>query len=227
MTALPAGIAFAIIFVVGRSRCVSSGSRSRPCSVQARTLEILQCLGLAETLVSRGRRTARLRIHVDRDAEVEIRLAEVYATDTRFPYILFVSQAETEAVLIDHLRSTGVTIERGIELTTARIGPDRVTCVLRHPDGRDEHVETKYLLGCDGAHSTVRKLSGIPFEGDAYPQDFLLGDVEIDGPLLGVKDAAQYLIRPAGHIAYRCAGCDLRGVADYLARWFPPAQERR
>lgn len=41
----------------------------------------------------------------------------------------------------------------------------------------------RYLAGCDGAHSTVRKETGIPFEGGAYPQTFALGDVEVDGPM--------------------------------------------
>jgi hypothetical protein len=38
---------------------------------------------------------------------------------------------------------------------------------------------------------------------------------------LGVNGAAQYLVRPDGHIGYRCAGSDLSGVSAYLARWFP------
>src|SRR5262249_32412444 len=41
----------------------------------------------------------------------------------------------------------------------------------------------RFLVGCDGAHSSVRKASGIAFEGGSYPQDFALGDVEADGPL--------------------------------------------
>ncbi len=42
-------------------------------------------------------------------------------------------------------------------------------------------MRVRYLAGCDGAHSTVRRRAGIPFEGDAYLQDFMLGDVEVDG----------------------------------------------
>jgi hypothetical protein len=38
---------------------------------------------------------------------------------------------------------------------------------------------------------------------------------------LGVTDAAQYLVRPDGHVAYRCAGRDLAGIAAYLDGWFP------
>lgn len=185
------GVRFRII-----DRLVDRGRESRALAVQARSLEIFQSLGIAEALVSRGRETARLMIHIDAQAPVEIRLGEVKAADTRFPFILFVSQAETEAVLLDYLRSAAVTIERGVELTTAQAGPQHVTCVLRHPDGRNEQLDAKYVLGCDGAHSTVRKLAGIPFEGDTYPQDFLLGDVEVDGPL--ERDAIHSFPRGGG-----------------------------
>jgi hypothetical protein len=40
--------------------------------------------------------------------------------------------------------------------------------------------------------------------------------------MLGVDSTAQYLIRPDGHIAFRCAGTDLASVGDYLRRWFAP-----
>ncbi len=156
---------------------------SRALGVQARSLEVLQSLGLGEALVRRGNPSARLALHLGGDRTAEARLGDFGATDTRFPFILFVSQAETESLLGDHLASAGVTIERGVEL--ADIAPDRhqVRCMLRHRDGREEHLRARYVVGCDGAHSTVRKLAGIPFEGDAYLQDFLLGDIEVDGPL--------------------------------------------
>jgi 2-polyprenyl-6-methoxyphenol hydroxylase-like FAD-dependent oxidoreductase len=172
------GIRFRIV-----DRALDQARESRALAVQARTLEILQSLGLAQALVARGNPSARLTIHLEGGAGAEVDLGRFAATDTRFPYILFVSQAETEAVLGEHLGSTGVAIERGVELREAIAGPDGVDCVLTHRDGQDEHLRPAYLAGCDGAHSTVRKCAGIPFEGDAYLQEFMLGDVEIDGPI--------------------------------------------
>lgn len=172
------GIRFRIV-----DRALDRARESRALAVQARTLEILQSLGLAQSLVARGNPSARLTIHLEGGAGAEVDLGRFAATDTRFPYILFVSQAQTEAVLGEHLGSAGVAIERGVELWEAISGPDGVDCVLRHRDGRDEHLRAAYLAGCDGAHSTVRKCAGIAFEGDAYLQEFMLGDVEIDGPI--------------------------------------------
>ena len=157
--------------------------QSRALGVQARSLEILDALGLADELVSRGNPAVRVVLHLDRGRTTEVRVDDIGIAGTRFPFILVVSQAETEAVLTEHLESAGVRIERGVELVAFEMGAEDVTCTLRHDDGRVEHVRALYLAGCDGAHSVVRKGAGIPFEGGPYRQSFVLGDVEADGPL--------------------------------------------
>ncbi|HET9464328.1 MAG TPA: FAD-dependent monooxygenase [Gemmatimonadales bacterium] len=172
------GVRFRVI-----DRAVDRVHESRALGVQARSLEVLQSLGLGEELVRRGNPSARLVLHLDHGHTAEARLGDFGVPDTRFAFILFVSQAETEAVLGGYLAAAGVTIERGVELLDATPEPDSVRCLLRHGDGLEEEVRARYLAGCDGAHSTVRKAAGIPFEGDAYLQDFMLGDVEVDGPI--------------------------------------------
>ena len=157
---------------------------SRALAVQPRSLELLQSIGLGERLAARGRTTTRLVLHLDRATPATIDLGDIDRADTRFPYILLVSQADTEAVMADHLESCGITIERRVELVAFQQNPNGLTCALRHEDGRDESIRVRYLAGCDGAHSTVRKAANIPFEGGAYLQNFALGDVEADGPLV-------------------------------------------
>jgi 2-polyprenyl-6-methoxyphenol hydroxylase-like FAD-dependent oxidoreductase len=156
---------------------------SRALAVQARTIELLQMLGIGERLVARGNTSTRLKLHLEGQAVAAVTLGDIGAVDTRFPFILFVSQAETEAVLNDYLDGCGVLIERGHELVSFEREDDGLQCTLEYPDGQQERVHTRFLVGCDGAHSVVRKQSGIAFEGGAYPQNFALGDVEADGPL--------------------------------------------
>lgn len=156
---------------------------SRALAVQARSLEVLQALGLGETLVTRGNPGVRLSIHFEGAKAVTVGLADFGPADTRFPFILFVSQTQTEAVLGDHLAAMGVTVERGHELVRLTPGSDEVCCVIRDRQGQEKQVRTRYVVGCDGAHSTVRKEAGIQFQGAAYLQDFVLGDVEVDGAL--------------------------------------------
>jgi 2-polyprenyl-6-methoxyphenol hydroxylase-like FAD-dependent oxidoreductase len=133
--------------------------------------------------VALGRTSARLVIHFGARPVAAVQLGEIGATDTRFPFILFVSQAETERLLSAHLASNGVEIERGTDLVEFTPTEDSIDCVLRHSNGNEELVRTSYLAGCDGAHSTVRKRAGFSFEGGSYPQEFVLGDVEAEGPL--------------------------------------------
>ena len=99
------GVRFRII-----DKQVDRFRESRALGVQARSLEVLQMLGLGEELVRRGSSTARLMLHVDRREPPIIDLGNVGRADTRFPFILFVSQAETEGVLAGYLASHGVTI---------------------------------------------------------------------------------------------------------------------
>lgn len=161
-------------------RSLDRARESRALAVQARTLEILQSVGLADALVARGNPSARLVLHFEGGRRAEVRLGSFAVGDTQFPFILFVSQAETEAILGAHLTSHGVTIERGIEVTDFAATNQGVDVMLRSADGREEHLRAAYLVGCDGAHSTVRKRLGIAFQGDAYLQDFMLGDLEAD-----------------------------------------------
>jgi 2-polyprenyl-6-methoxyphenol hydroxylase-like FAD-dependent oxidoreductase len=164
-------------------RSLDRARESRALAVQARTLEVLDAAGLGDALVSHGRTSTRLVLHFGARTVAEVQLGDIGATDTRFPFILFVSQAETEHLLSEHLVRSGITIERGVELTQFTVRPASVDSALRHQDGREELVCSRFLVGCDGAHSTVRRNAGFVFEGGSYPQEFVLGDVEADGPL--------------------------------------------
>src|SRR6266704_6714919 len=147
---------------------------SRALAVQPRTLEILRGLGVAQELVARGNDAVRVELHAG-GRVVPVRLFGLGLDDTSFPFLLFVSQAETEAVLNDHLAARGVHVERGVELVAFQADQNGVTCTLRCADGQTEQARARYLVGCDGA--------GIPFVGGAYPQTFTLADLEVDGGL--------------------------------------------
>ena len=164
-------------------RLIDRAHESRALVVHARSLEILQDLGVGDALRQRGNTATRIAIHLSAKKKFVIPFDDIGAIDTEFPFILFISQAETEAVLNDHLISVGQRIERGVEATALTPDASGVACTLRRLDGSEEQVRATYVAGCDGAHSFVRKAAGISFEGDAYPQTFVLGDVEVDGAI--------------------------------------------
>ena len=153
---------------------------SRALGVQPRTLEVLRGLGLAEELIARGNDAVWLQLHAG-GRVVRVRLFGLGLDDTAYPFLLLVSQAETEQVLGERLAGQGVAIEREVELIGFHTDPDAVTCTLRHRDGRTETVRARYLVGADGAGSTARHGARIPFKGGAYPQTFALADLEVDG----------------------------------------------
>ena len=75
------------------------------------------------------------------------------------------AQNETERLLTEHLQRVGIGVERAVELTDFTDHGDHVVARLRHADGHEESVRCDWLLGCDGAHSTVRKKLGVEFTG--------------------------------------------------------------
>lgn len=173
---------------------------SRALAVQPRTLEVARGLGIADELVRRGNPAVRLELHAG-TRTVPVPLFDIGLDDTSYPFLLFLSQADTEAVLRDCLAASGVQVERGIELVAATETDGAVRCTLRDAKGGEEQLTTRFLVGCDGAHSRVRGLAGIGFTGDRYPQTFLLADLAADGLTPGrvhafVTDAGPLLFFP-------------------------------
>ncbi|HEU4398560.1 MAG TPA: FAD-dependent monooxygenase [Actinomycetota bacterium] len=171
---------------------------SRALGIQPRTLEVLRGLGIAQELVARGNDTVWVQLHAG-ERVVSVRLFGLGLADTAYPFLLFVSQAETEELLGAHLADRGVGVERRVELVGFRPDPEGVTCTLRDGDGRTEQLRTRYLVGCDGAGSTVRHGAGIPFAGGAYPQTFALADLEVDGL---DRDSAHAYLGAAGILLF-------------------------
>jgi 2-polyprenyl-6-methoxyphenol hydroxylase-like FAD-dependent oxidoreductase len=192
-----------------RARLVDRGldrvRESRALAIQPRTLEVLAGLGVTEELVACGNPAVQLRIHVP-GRVLAVPLFDLGLDDTAYPYLLFLSQAETERVLGAYLAAAGVPVERGVELTGLSDTGDAAVATLRHRDGRDEVVPARYVAGCDGAGSAVRGLAGIPFEGSSYPQTFVLADVDADGIEPGaahvfVSDSGMLFFFPLGRPA--------------------------
>jgi 2-polyprenyl-6-methoxyphenol hydroxylase-like FAD-dependent oxidoreductase len=161
---------------------------SRALAIQPRTLEVLAGLGVTDKLVACGNRTVRLCLHT-RTREVALPLFDLGLADTAYPYLLFLSQAETERILGEHVGRVGITVERGVELVGLRPGEDAVNAHLRRDDGREDWVSARYVVGCDGARSAVRDAAGVGFTGSSYPQTFVLADAEAEGVTPGAAHA--------------------------------------
>ncbi len=154
--------------------------KSKALVVWARTLELLDPLGLAEVFVAAGRKISGGSIYADHKRVVHFGLT---GSESPFGFPLMIPQNETERLLTENLARQGKQVEREVELVTFRELEDCVEATLRHVDGREETVRAAWLVGCDGAHSTVRHTLGMEFTGHAEPNDWMLADVHIEGPL--------------------------------------------
>jgi 2-polyprenyl-6-methoxyphenol hydroxylase-like FAD-dependent oxidoreductase len=174
------GVPFRLI-----DRITQRSDKSRALAVQARTLELMRGWGVSEPLVARGNPTVQIQIIADARPAAQLTLSDIGVDDTPYPFVLFVSQHETEALLDEALRRLGGAWEPGVELLDAAEDELGVTATLRHADaatgpGSSEQLRVAYVIGCDGAHSCVRRLAGLTFAGAQYENDFILADVKID-----------------------------------------------
>lgn len=150
--------------------------------VHARTLEQFERYELAQAAIASGRRLHRVRIYSDGKRILEASFDEVRSS---YPFVLFLPQTQTERLLREHVEALGGSIERQVVLETFAEREGAVECTLAHADGSRETITAAYLIGADGAHSTVRQLLHFPFQGDAEPYAFFLGDLKVDGDVPG------------------------------------------
>ena len=191
---------------------------SRALVVQPRTLELLDGMGLAEELIAAGQPTPEVVAYVNQQKIANLNIRDTGIADTPFPFLLFVSQVETERVLERYLHEHKVQVERPVELLSFTKDPAGVTALLQHGTGQQESVRADYLVGCDGAHSVVRKGLGLHFEGEAYAQDFVLADVDIrwavghDQLTVSLSDDGTFVVFPMkGENAYRIIAARAQG----------------
>jgi 2-polyprenyl-6-methoxyphenol hydroxylase-like FAD-dependent oxidoreductase len=161
-------------------KAAEPSDKSKALVVWSRTLELLDGLGLAPAFVRTGLKARGASIYGGGKRLVHV---EIAGAESPFGFPLMIPQSETERLLAGHLARQGLAVERRVELVSFAQRPDAVATTLRHPDGREESFEAPWLIGCDGAHSTVRHGLGMEFTGHADPNDWMLADVHVEGPL--------------------------------------------
>ncbi len=156
---------------------------SKAYGIHPRTLEILDAIGVLDAMLAEGSRTVGANLYVDGQHCMRVPLTPDGAA---FPFLLSLPQSRTEALLLARFEALGGTVEWGTRF-------DR-EAVLRTPG---------WVVGCDGAHSTVRTAAKIRFVGRSYAADWLLADVHLDtAPGSGlVCDETHGHVGPHGYLA--------------------------
>nr|WP_231648433.1 FAD-dependent monooxygenase [Saccharothrix sp. NRRL B-16348] len=165
---------------------VAPATTSRALGLQPRGGEVLGRLGALGDLPRRSVSIRRVVIHVGGRRAGELRVGQPTKL-VRQPGLL-VSQAEVEARLRARLGELGVAVEWGTRVVG--VEQDDGGVVLSTSAG---HVGAEWVVGCDGAHSVVRKASGVGFPGVPLVEGFVLGDVRVELPL--PRDAVGVWVR--------------------------------
>ncbi|MFD3696110.1 FAD-dependent monooxygenase [Streptomyces sp. NPDC058646] len=148
--------------------------------IQPRTLELWDRTGLVRTALDAAVPLRGQLLYVNGTEQARIELA----LPPEVPYgFAALPQYETERILDGFLARYGTRVERGVELVSFTQDAEGVTCRLRTASGAEEELRTRYLVGCDGAHSTVRKGLGLTYGGGTFAEEYMLADVAVDWDL--------------------------------------------
>ncbi|WP_328418630.1 rifampin monooxygenase [Micromonospora sp. NBC_00389] len=192
----------------------------RALGLHARSVEVMDQRGLLERFLALGQQYPVGGFFAGIPKPSPARL------DTAHPYVLGIPQTSTDRLLAEHAVKVGVEFRRGCELVGLSQDDHAVTAELA--DGTRLH--SRYLVGCDGGRSTVRKLLGVGFPGEPSRVETLLGEMEVAAPAETVatvvaevrKTQLRFGVGPVGDGAYRVV-VPAEGVAEDRA--VPPTIE--
>ena len=151
------------------------------------TLLVLEELGILDDLDAIGFRNKAFGTHVPEFGYSSVVITEP-VEGIKYDYQLHVGQHDVARVAMEHAQKLGVEVLFGHELCAFEDGGEGVSAQVVGPDG-DKTFTAKWLIGCDGARSSVRKLAGIEFEGHTWPERFVATNVKFPFKELGYQQA--------------------------------------
>ena len=151
---------------------------SKALGVHARTLEIYEQLGLAQKAIEQGSIAGKVRLLEKGEIVGEVDLSNIGEGLSPYPFMLVLEQSENERLLYEYLQSHGRDVFWQTELDSFSQSESGVIANVR--GGAPQTIEGKYLVGCDGPKSPVRRALGLSFEGSTFERIFYVADVQID-----------------------------------------------
>jgi 3-(3-hydroxy-phenyl)propionate hydroxylase len=146
----------------------------RAASLHPSTLEMLDDLGVTEKIIPLGLISTTYRFHdrVSHSVVAEFDLS-LMKDEYRFPFVLQYEQYKlTASITAEYTNAGDFDVRFSYAVTGLTQAADGVDVEVSSPTGI-ERFHADYVIGCDGGRSTVRKLSGIEFEGFTYPERFI------------------------------------------------------
>ncbi|MEV7187806.1 FAD-dependent monooxygenase [Kitasatospora sp. NPDC093102] len=157
--------------VVVVDRLAERTGESRAGGLHARTLEVLDQRGVLEPFLAAG--------EIQSVGHFSGLWLDFDESDSRHPRPLMILQSTVERLLEEWAAELGVRVRWSSEVTGIRQDALGVSVELGTAQPEPATLRARYLVGCDGGRSSVRKLSGIGFPGTEATMTALLGDVEL------------------------------------------------
>jgi 2-polyprenyl-6-methoxyphenol hydroxylase-like FAD-dependent oxidoreductase len=158
-------------------RQATGANTSRAAVVHARTLEMLERIGVSKRLAELGIHAPQFSV---RDGDRELVPVRFDQLPTKYPYTLMVPQNITEQVLLDRLEELGGSVHRPCVATGVSQTVDGTQVTLDSGDT----IKAQYVVAADGMNSTIRDQAGLGHDGDdALSLSFTLADVRVEGGL--------------------------------------------
>ncbi len=153
----------------------TASRHSKALVIHVRTLEVFERMGVVAAILAGAQPMLRMNVM---GRERPVARVSIDSLPGRFPAPVVLEQSNTEAVLEARFTELGGHVERATRLVAYREDGDGVTATLSS-DAGETSVAAAWLLGCDGAHSAVRHLAGVPFEGSQYDDTFDQADLHL------------------------------------------------
>ena len=159
----------------------AQSEHSKALAIFPRTLEIFDMAGVVTPFLDAANRVTSVAFLTRQENLARLRFEPA---GTPYPFIAMVPQNVTERILVDELRQKGGTVEYNATLTSAVEQDGHVKATFQQ-NGQQIELTASFLVGCDGAHSAVRHLLNLTFEGAQYHDSFMLADVDSNEVLPG------------------------------------------
>ncbi|MDQ6756951.1 MAG: FAD-dependent monooxygenase [Bacteroidota bacterium] len=155
---------------------------SRALAVQARTLQIYEQMGIAETALQQGNIADRANVIIKQKKVQQISFKSLGKGLSAYPFFFILEQNKNEEILYEHLKASGGDVMWKHSLLNFTQNEDEVTAFIKDENGEEDNIIVDWLIGADGAKSIVRHILQSPFTGDTYENIFYVADTAMKWP---------------------------------------------
>ena len=154
---------------------------SRALAVQARTLEIYEQMGIAETALHLGTVAKKANIIIRQKKVQELSFKGLGEDLSSYPFFFILEQDKNEEILYEHLKKLKGDVMWNYSLVNFTQNQNGVCALVEDKNG-EKNIIADWLVGADGAKSIVRHILQTPFVGDTYENIFYVADTAMQWP---------------------------------------------